>query len=229
MKLIDIFRDSITDIIYPQYCRICGTRNQPDICKACAEKRFESANPEFKSTCTDIILPEGVAFQHALWNFDKGGHLQDLLHGLKYSFAYKIGHILGYHLGQSMKSHPRLIDWKKAILIPVPLHKDKLNKRGYNQARIISEGIIQTFDSELPLINPVMRVRFTESQTGFSLSERAENMKKVFSVRNSSQLKYKTLIIVDDVFTTGATSFELARTLTEVGVEKIGIVTVAQA
>lgn len=77
--------------------------------------------------------------------------------------------------------------------------------------------------------NIVNRVKFTETQTGFTLEKRNINVADAFSISDRNKIKNKACLIIDDVFTTGATTFELAETLRKAGAQKIGIATVAQA
>lgn len=200
------------------------------MCKSCVENGLEPANPSFKTTCNDIILPEHIMFQDALYHFDKGGGLQKIMHALKYNGDKEVGHRLGEEIGRRLLKSPLISDsvLKSALIVPVPLHEKKERKRGFNQAREIAKGVSEV--TQTKLISPLgcKRLTFTETQTGFTRQERKQNMKGVFEADRDEVLN-TYCIIIDDVFTTGATTFELIQTLINAGADKAGIITIAQA
>lgn len=234
-SFLRIIKYGLRQVIFPNVCVCCGqevVQKEYHICNFCLEKRFEYAGSPNSGSTSDIILPDKVTTQQALWTFDKGGFLQDLMHNLKYERLTGIGHQLGQVLGRRMKQQGEiefLSTANKALLVPVPLHYLKFRKRGFNQAFSIAQGIRDVLSIPICSINAVRRKKYTQSQTGFSLEKRIDNMQDAFVVPDVAQIKNKVTIIVDDVFTTGSTSFELARTLKEAGAASIMIWTVAQA
>tara|TARA_R110000868_G_scaffold37111_15_gene131695 strand:- start:18874 stop:19575 length:702 start_codon:yes stop_codon:yes gene_type:complete len=225
-------KEGFNEVIFPHVCLICSLKlssSEQFVCPNCVRNRFETANMEGKQVSSDTLLPEGIAMQHALWNFDKGGFLQDLLHALKYHRLTGVGIDLGIALGKSAKRNSHFKIAENSILIPVPLHPKKRRTRGYNQARFIAKGIQKAIKIPICSKQDVIRIKNTKTQTGFSLEKRRENINNAFEVVNKNAVKGKECIIVDDVFTTGATAFELANTLVDSGAYKIMIITVAQA
>lgn len=169
-----------------------------------------------------------------MWYFDKGGYLQQLLHCLKYNYLQHAGIELGSILGRFLLNRSdldplKVFDQKKPILIPVPLHKSKQRKRGYNQARALAEGVSKITKWDLIDEKSVIRVRKTKTQTGLNSSERAKNVHHAFFIKRPDQLRNCQPIIVDDVFTTGATTFELANQISKKISERVLIITVAKA
>ena len=90
------------------------------------------------------------------------------------------------------------------ILLPIPLHPKKEKIRGYNQAELIAKGIYKFIPIEINLTS-LKRTIFTDSQTNKNRMERWENVQNAFEVRNKKKLDNKHILIIDDVFTTGAT------------------------
>lgn len=228
--------NDISTVAFPRVCICCGmetTEKERQICSFCKEERFESANPDYKTSSSAAILPDRVVIQHALWQFDKGGLLQDLMHYLKYERLTGIGLELGAMVARSMIRHPEasalLENTEQAMLVPVPLHYLKFRKRGFNQAFMIAKGMQEVLKVPICGIKAVVRKKNTRSQTGFSIKKRISNVEDAFYIRHPEAFQGKMLIIVDDVFTTGATTFELARKLKEAGSKEIIIATAAQA
>lgn len=225
----------LEDIIFPDVCLSCGSGLNEEnryICSFCLQERFQDPNPQRGRTCSGSILPDDILFQDALWQFDKGGRVQNILHAIKYQGLANLGSELGRNLGIRLLDHPifkEFTDKENFLLVPVPLHSKKLRKRGYNQARYIAKGVSEVCN--IPMIEEggIQRIRFTQTQTGFSIRERLKNVKKAFKVIDKHSIYGKKLIIVDDVFTTGATSFELASACKLANAQKAIILTIAQA
>lgn len=234
-KILTSLGRGIKAIIFPNVCICCGvevTRQERQICSFCLSDRFEDANPRNRSTSSNTLLPEGVIAQHALWKYDKGGTLQKLLHQLKYDRLAEVGIQLGNQVGYRLEKHPDLHDLlvrHETILVPVPLHFLSYMRRGFNQAYLIARGIRGVWNIPICDIRAVVRCKNTRSQTGFSLQQRTENMKDAFLVRDKEIFAGKLALIVDDVFTTGSTSFELSKVLLNAGAYGVVILTVAQA
>jgi ComF family protein len=107
-------------------------------------------------------------------------------------------------------------------LVPIPLHRRKLRERGYNQAELIAGGMCEV--TGIPVRSDlVRRMKFTQTQTMLSLEERKKNMDDAFEVRASElrQIKGKTVILIDDIITTGATIESCGRELRQAGATKI--------
>ena len=163
---------------------------------------------------------------NSLYVFEKDKELQHIIHSLKYNQRFLIGNFLGEKLGEAIKS--KIKDWQIDYIIPIPLHHLKKAERGYNQAFYIAKGFGKILD--IPVTNKFLkRNRFTETQTQMNSAERAENMRDAFSVKNTSKLNGKNILLVDDVITTGATTRECGRVLLRGGAKKVYATSVAIA
>ena len=232
MELMKKIYQSYAEIAFPPTCACCGTSTNSEerfICSLCRAERFENAG-----TGQTDILPNNVTFVNTMWYFDKGGYLQDLLHKLKYHHLKGVGLELGYLLGSDFlhgRSQDELdeIYNSKPLIIPVPLHRSKKRKRGYNQARALGEGVSKSTGWDIIESGAIKRIKKTKTQTGLNLKQRSENLRGAFQIADPEPIEKGFAIIVDDVFTTGATTFELARTIHETTGKKSGILTVARA
>ncbi len=228
-------KEGVLEVLFPRVCTVCGLKlsvTEHFVCTQCLDNKFEEAFIPGKRSTSEVMLPEGIYLQHALWNFDKGGYLQELLHQLKYHRLTGVGVDMGRQLGKSLLKNSFFIEAikdQKVRLLPVPLHPKKKRMRGYNQAFHITKGIAEVTNLHILKKEVVQRTKNTSTQTGFSLEKRRKNISGAFKVVRPQALDAVTCIIVDDVFTTGATTFELASKLKEAGCSKIIIATVAQA
>ncbi len=218
-------------ILFPPVCEICGNLSVAGkmLCDYCLEHCFEPANPDGSPSCPGHIPPDFVNVQDALWKYDKKGFLQSLLIKLKYGGQRDIGRQCGMLIGrQWTSSHWYKPDdnWK---LVPVPLHWFKFWKRGYNQAKEIALGF--STETGVPVCEDdcISRFKFTRTQTGFSLDKRLKNMEGAFTVRKPEDLRNHHVIILDDVFTTGATTYQLADQIYKTGVRGVYIYTIGVA
>ena len=114
------------------------------------------------------------------------------------------------------------------MVIPIPLHHLKKAERGFNQSYYIAKGI-SSQTSIAVKSNIIKRMRFTQSQTTMTLKEREENVEGAFKVRKTENVKGKSVLLVDDVMTTGATINECGKVLLEAGANKVYAVSVALA
>lgn len=217
-KVIDLFK-SFIDWLYPPQCRVCGEESDlcPFLCKNCFSslKIFDKAPDSIsyhKDHPADMV--------RAFYLFDD--HLQKLIHEIKYKDASYIANFLGEKAGEFYRDSG--ISDCKAI-IPVPLHSVRKRERTYNQSACIAEGLSRSWN--IPVLRrAVKRCRNTGTQTKLNKDERQENIRNAFKIRKNCDLP-ESICIVDDVFTTGATTMELARTLKNAGVKKIHILCLA--
>jgi ComF family protein len=114
------------------------------------------------------------------------------------------------------------------LVIPVPLHKRRLRERGFDQATLLARSLAKNKGLELSLYN-LRRIRFTMPQYGLSLRAREANVRGAFDLKNPKQIKGRGVLLVDDVYTTGATARECARVLRRAGAEEVGVITLARA
>lgn len=195
------------NLIFPKLCYACNKpllKSEEVICLSCSfnlpqtNYHLDADNPLNKIFWGRI----DVQFVCAFLTFKKGNSVQKLLHKLKYKNAPEVGAKIGQLYGLELKK----AEWFKEvdIILPVPLHKKKLKKRGYNQSQYFAEGISETTVVPVDSVSFVRNI-YTDSQTKKSRYSRWQNVEDIFSVENEEVLKGKTVLLVDDVITTGAT------------------------
>ena len=166
-----------------------------------------------------------VKFLASFVYFTKGGIVQKLIHQVKYRGQKEAAKEMANWYGYQLKTEGILVN-NADMLVGVPLHKSRLNQRGYNQADWIAEGLSETL--AIPFRTDVLiRKRFKSSQTRKNRMERWENVKTVFDVPDHREVAGKNVIIVDDVLTTGATIEACAAELLKAGCRSVGVLTIA--
>jgi len=154
------------------------------------------------------------------------GVWRDLIHLLKYDRVRSVADVIARCLGAQI---PDDLVAQDPLLVPVPLHKSKFRLRGFNQAEEIARSLRRLCGFHMNSYVLVRR-RATSSQTGMSPLQRRDNVRGAFAVRKRArrELAGRSVILVDDVFTTGATANECARVLLRAGAAHVSILTAAR-
>ena len=172
------------------------------------------------------MLPLGLemaeAFQGGIWAlgiYEK--ELRDMLRSLKYQQRQSV--LPGLHTlvteGIAMMAEKGAGLPSDVLAVPVPLHKSKLAKRGFNQSQVIFEQPLTELG--MSMADCLLRIRPTKPQYGLSAAERRENLHEVFQLAKGAPVKGRQVLLVDDIMTTGATLMECARVLQEAGAARI--------
>jgi ComF family protein len=122
---------------------------------------------------------------------------------------------------------PRLALSPPDLIVPVPLHPERLRQRGFNQAQLLA-GIFFPERRQKLHLSLIQRLRATPPQTGLTGEMRRRNMKGAFGVTAPEQVAGRTVLLIDDVLTTGATVEECARVLQRAGAGDVQVLTLAR-
>lgn len=192
--IIKNFINSILSVIYPPFCRYC--------------KSFLSEDAVFCEPCMQLIKPIATIdlsitknFSCPVWAISS---YQEPVRSLVLAKTYR-DITAAVQLAKLMLDHTPLLAAHADLVIPIPLHWRRFAKRGYNQAHEMAKIIAQK--KSIPCLNVLTRKRATSYQAHLSVHERIANVKDVFSARADlcHQITGKHLVLVDDLFTTGAT------------------------
>lgn len=143
-----------------------------------------------------------------------------------YSFKYKDCKIYGDFYGEQMaeKYKDIITKWQPDVIVPVPIHRSRMRKRGYNQAELIAKALSQKLS--LPMdINVLLREKKTEPQKKLSKDIRIKNVENAFKV-TKNVVRYNKIILVDDIYTTGATINACAQVLKRAGVQRVYFISI---
>mgnify|MGYP002509640657 CR=1 FL=1 len=222
-------KDKILDLLFPRRCAVCDEivdRPGEAVCSGCRSKivyikepccmkcgkQLKKEDQEYCGDCARIkhIYTQGTA----LYDY---GSMADSIFRFKYAGRMEYGSFYGSEL------YNKRVQWLAAIrpdaLIPVPVHPSRKRSRGYNQAELIAGKLSEL--SGIPMeASLIRRVKRTRPLKGLSHSERQNNLKRAFKI-SINDVKLNTIVIIDDIYTTGATIDSMAQTFMEKGVKQI--------
>ena len=162
----------------------------------------------------------------ALYQFDKEGSVQKLIHELKYEGGKRTGVFLGRQLGYALKESNYFCN--VGYIIPIPLYPKKEKLRGYNQSKYIAKGAHELLGININT-RSLIRTENTDSQTRNKRFSRWENMMNSFALKKSKKLRHTHILLIDDVVTIGANLEAGAHNLLEIEGVKVSIATIAVA
>lgn len=196
-------------LITPPICHKCGRPLRlkvegKDTCSQCNENRY------YFSEARAVGLYEGA--------------LREYLSELKYRYRPELGEALGELMVEWIKLNPEY--QKVDLIIPVPIHRQKMELRGYNQAELLANPIQRHFGIKLEN-DIIVRDKLTESQNSLNKDSRFSNIANAFRVVNSEALPGRSVLLIDDILTTGATASEAARVLLRAGALTVKVLTLA--
>ena len=170
--------------------------------------------------CT--VCRESLANFDSVYSFGSyEGTLRNLIHLLKYGRIETLADPLAKLLVRALP-----LDESFDLVMPMPVHWRKLWERGFNQAELISRPVANRYG--IKLSGNLRRSRYTKPQAGLSETERRTNLKGSFAVRRPDEIKGKKILLIDDVFTTGATLRAAAEALKAAGAARVSALTLAR-
>jgi ComF family protein len=240
--------ESLFSIVFPANCRICrspltGISALPvcepclagitpldgTLCSACGEKLFSHAFAGDAGPLCGLCQRVPPRFKRAAAYGAYQGSLRDLIHLFKYQQVKPAAKTLARFLDRAIAELKLPANF---TVIPVPLWPGKRHTRGFNQAEDIARAFVrfQAASASIQLeTSALIRKRETASQTGLTRPQRRANVRGAFAVVQREKVKGQTILIVDDVMTTGTTAGECARVLLRAGAKEVYVATVARA
>ncbi|HZZ38951.1 MAG TPA: ComF family protein [Acidobacteriaceae bacterium] len=241
--------DSLSAILFPSDCRVCGlplarfsflpicqscwndlpVQHVP-LCIRCGEALTFDAPGELQCRPCRVSPPD---FQVAVAHGAYRGTLRSLLHLLKYDALEPLAQPLGKLLAQRILEIPGLPE--NLVVVPVPLYRGKRRERGFNQAERLAHAAITVLRRQRPAMRPQLstglleRQRATESQAGLTPHQRRANVRGAFSVPRPDSVKGRDVLLIDDIYTTGATARACATALKRAAAAHVWVATVARA
>lgn len=233
------FSEIVLNLLYPPSCILCQNLCDTGICEKCkmaypvtidkrcmrCSKFIVEAESEY---CQDCLRGKKYFIQGiSLWKHS--GKVKKSIYRFKYQnhriYAKAYANILVHYYGDKIK------EWAPEGLIGVPVHKSRLRDRGYNQAQVLAKAIASEIEDVYgvklgEMTNCTYRSKNTNFQKVLDDRQRVENLQGVFGVKKGVELPEK-LIIIDDIYTTGATINELAKVLKASGVKEVYFIAIS--
>ncbi len=234
-----ICRDSVRDLLFPPRCAACGKSLQTaqldgsaGLCPDCFQEIMPIGSPMCIRCGRPFVGPAGTdhicgqcieappPYDKARSLFRYQGPVRLLIHRVKY-------HDDGYALKTLVQLSSRFLPgWTSSVdvILPVPLHPGRLRTRGFNQSVRLASSLFPDICLEPFLLRRVVNTR---PQTGLGLKERASNIRGAFTVKGHPVPQ--KILLIDDIYTTGATVSECAKILKRAGVLEVNVLTIARA
>ena len=230
------------DALFPPRCGGCGQFSAAVFCARCAPNLHAMGEPccdccgrafDPLAMGADICPncrahPPAFERSRAAWAFE--GPPRGAIHRLKYNRRFALAPRLARAMAQSPAARELLHDWQPSCLVPVALHGSRARARGFNQSALLARELGALF--ELPALDALKRTRRTPPQVGLDLKARRHNVRQAFVVDEKLWAKHELtgarILLIDDVFTTGATIDECARVLRRAGAQSVAALTLAR-
>ena len=233
MKIGAMF-SKIWKVIFPENikCAFCGKelfdKREVCVCEECLSKLSKIENPCLKcgveiddlAQYCDICKNQKHNFTKAIACFSFEEFERNIIYKLKYDDGKYLAKTLAHFMAEKLKAESLDID----IVVPVPLATKRKKNRGYNQSELLAKEVCNLvglkFENDV-----VLKTKETSTQTSLGYRKRAENLKDSFKICDKEKVKRKSVLIIDDVFTTGATANEIAKQLRTNGAKDVYVLT----
>ena len=234
-------REGVLHVLFPRTCYSCQ-RDLPfgsagPFCAACAAA-VQQVGARYCLSCGKPLPDGGAHCYHCRGSKARGRkctlirsalvfgpQVRAVVHAFKYADQTYLADFLAEYMAQSWALYPELA--QAQLLLPVPLHPRKQKARGYNQSGLLARQLGEK--CHLPVDSrSLVRVRNTPSQTGFGREGRLKNMSGAFACICPAAIRGKTVLLIDDVATTGATLEGCAEALKAAGAKKVMAYTLAR-
>ncbi|MBW4464279.1 MAG: ComF family protein [Pegethrix bostrychoides GSE-TBD4-15B] len=213
----------LTQICLESVCPLCGRSAAAVLCPNC-QQQLQRARLPAPDQLWQPPLPIFAWGQY-------GGSLKRALTLLKYDGQIQLAKPLGQALAQAWLASSRSVQpTRRLAVVPIPMHLEKQRQRGFNQAELIARAFCQ--QTGLPLVQGLSRQRQTTPQFGLSATERSENLAEAFALGaglSHRSTQRPAVLLLDDIYTTGATALAAAQTLRRHQISVCGILAVAKA
>lgn len=219
MQELKAIAKNFINLFYPLHCLNCNAQldalNEFRICGRCETSIKPNVMPPF-----ELETPSVMAYSACLYE----GTLKELIHKFKYSGRTPLINVFSKLMTGYIKENPEIIN--AGLITAVPLHKTRLKEREFNQSLLLANKIAEEFG--IPLKHALEKTIKTKYQNELTKIERHTNIKNAFRVCRHAGINEKSVLLIDDVMTTGATLNECACVLLAGGAKKVTCLTLAR-
>lgn len=208
--------------IYPPICGICGKINSESLCQKC---KIKLKKHEESNIINEGETIEGKYFNELIYIFKYEGLVRKLILDYKFNDKSYIYSTFANFLLKNEKIFKNIKKYDK--IIPVPISKERLRTRGYNQSLLISKEISKQTNVKL-VNNCLLKTKNIIEQSKLNKEQREKNIQGVYELKNKQLIENEKILLIDDIYTTGNTVNECCKTLREGNPNKIGILVLAK-
>jgi ComF family protein len=221
------------NVLFPELCPICQRPSSDHkiapICTECWQTIQQYEGPKCRKCGRPLVSDVSITCGDCLK--DEPAFIRARSFGIYDGALKKAINLFKYHNVKRLSSPLSGIMLRKMMprvetVVPVPLYGKRLRQRGFNQSALIAGHMASHIGAE-PMIGNLVKVRDTMPQVGLSSAERRKNIRNAFEIRNREQVRNKSILLVDDVITTGATAGECSRVLKETGAQEVYVMALA--
>jgi competence protein ComFC len=202
--------NSLLNLIFPPRCEICRKGSEEALCSECF-KQIKFMKPHLGIYSVSVYE----------------GPLRTAIHRFKFKKRKNLAEPLGIILVKYLSHSPMLDMNELEVIIPVPLHKKRERQRGFNQAKLLAEILGRYYDK--PVVSALERVKNTKAQFDLPRDERFNNISGAFKVSDPKSVYNKRILLLDDIYTTGATIAECSKALKIAGARRVEVLTLSRA
>lgn len=218
------FLKNMLFFIFPKQCEICGKIGNDYICNKCKNK-IENSNL-YLNKIENYLKDDAKYFDEHAYIFEYNSIIREKI--IQYKFKNKA--YLGKMFSEFFVKNEKICGFfeKYDIIIPVPMTNKKIKERGYNQTEIIATIISKNIPNIKLQKDILIKYKNNKIQSQLNKKQRQKNVQNVYTLHNEEIIRHKNILILDDIYTTGATCNECAKTLKQAQPNKIGIITIAK-
>jgi len=218
------FLKNMLFFIFPRKCEMCETISERYICDKCKSKLEKTEL--YLNRIDDYSKDNTKYFDEHAYIFEYNSIIREKI--IEYKFKNKP--YLGKMFSEFFVKNEKMCGFfeKYDIIIPVPMTNKKIKERGYNQTEIIAKIISQNITNITMQKNVLIKYKNNKVQSQLNKEQRQQNVQNVYELNNEEIIKNKNILILDDIYTTGATCNECVKTLKNAQPKKIGIITIAK-
>lgn len=225
--------EAVADVVWPPSCAVCDAvlpgagwlcdAHRDDVTELPARHCVRCAEPGVFPSSTCERCRAGVPWARAYAPFEHEGAVARAIHRFKYEDRADLSRVLGHSLARQSAA---VIGGWGGVVVPLPLHDSRFAERQYDQAALLAQAFCEVSGHRLEL-GWLQRTRATPRQVGLSEARREANVRGAFAA--SEAVRGHTVVLVDDVLTSGATAREASRVLLDAGAKEVFVLTLARA
>jgi ComF family protein len=220
--MLQDFLQGAIELVFPDNCLLCrqflNSRHQRQLCTNCLGSLVLNPTPLSRQTAKGTFAFD-QAWSACLYN----DTAQKLLHAFKYNSKTSLCKTF-VPLMIDFIDHFHIPLQKFDLIAPIPLHPVRLRERGYNQSALLSLALSRYYEI-LHAENLLIRQKMTSTQTELGAKQRWTNMEGAFRMKNPTDVEGKSVVLIDDLYTTGATLHNAAQALKTAGAARVGVLT----